>query len=278
MAGERAQLVATDPPYLVNYKGGAHPGRADEDKRHADYIEHSKKNKDWSDTHIEGADDFFLAFVSATANAVTERAPWYVWHADRRIVELSSALTRCGLLIHQTIIWVKSRPVLTYSHFMQAHEPCLYGWKTGSAPTKDRRPAVSEQTVWQIPSKIEDGATGVHPTQKPVEIVTRPVLYHTKPGELIYEPFSGSGTAIIGAEKEARRCNAVELSPAFVDVAVKRWQTFTGKVAVLDGDGRSFSDVAEERRPYDESADLAGSYDAVVAELGKRRAAKAAAV
>ena len=68
---------------------------------------------------------------------------------------------------------------------------------------------------------------------KPVELIRRPIDWHTKPGELIYEPFSGSGTAIIAAEMTGRRCYALELSPAFVDVAVNRWQRFTGQEAVL---------------------------------------------
>ena len=77
-------------------------------------------------------------------------------------------------------------------------------------------------------------AAGIHPTQKPVELYRRPIGYHTKPGELIYEPFSGSGTAIIAAEMTGRRCYALELSPAFVDVAIERWQRFTGQTALLE--------------------------------------------
>jgi len=75
--------------------------------------------------------------------------------------------------------------------------------------------------------------SGVHPTQKPVETVKRPIAYHTKPGGLIYEPFSGSGTALIAAEDTGRVCYAIEQSPAFVDVAVARWEAFTGKKATL---------------------------------------------
>jgi DNA modification methylase len=244
MDDERAMLVATDPPYLVDYKGGDHPSSSA-----ASAASRATKNKDWSDTYREGgADEFFAEFIATgIAAAATLGAPWYIWHADRRVVELKTAMTRCGLLAHQHIIWVKSRAVLTYSHFMIGHESCLYGWLEGHAPPVDRRPPANAQTVWQIDGKIEDGATGVHPTQKPVEIVARPIRDHTKPGELIYEPFSGSGTAFIAAEKEGRRCNGMELSPSFVDVIVKRWQGFTGRQAVLAGDGRSFDAIATER-------------------------------
>ena len=80
---------------------------------------------------------------------------------------------------------------------------------------------------------IEDGRPE-HPTCKPVEVVRRPISYHTKPGGLIYEPFSGSGTALIAAEMTGRRCYALEQSPQFVDVAVRRWQDFTGRDAVRE--------------------------------------------
>jgi DNA modification methylase len=172
MDDERAMLVATDPPYLVDYKGGDHPSSSA-----ASAASRATKNKDWSDTYREGgADEFFAEFIATgIAAAAKLDAPWYIWHADRRVVELKTAMTRCGLLAHQHIIWVKSRAVLTYSHFIIGHESCLYGWLEGHAPPVDRRPPANAQTVWQIDGKIEDGATGVHPTQKPVEIVARPI-------------------------------------------------------------------------------------------------------
>jgi len=96
-------------------------------------------------------------------------------------------------------------------------------------------PPAASKAVWEIASSIEDGAGGIHPTQKPIELVRRPISYHTKPGGLIYEPFAGSGTALIAAEELGRSCYAMELSPAFVDVAVERWQRFTGREAVRHG-------------------------------------------
>lgn len=87
----------------------------------------------------------------------------------------------------------------------------------------------------------------MHGTQKPVECMRRPIVNNSSPGDVVYEPFSGSGTTIIAAEMTGRCCHAIELSPAYVDVAVQRWQTFTGQTAVLASDGRPFSDVAAER-------------------------------
>jgi DNA modification methylase len=87
-----------------------------------------------------------------------------------------------------------------------------------------------------------------HPTQKPVDLMRRPILNHTKRGELVYEPFLGSGTTLAAAEMTDRVCYGLELDPKYVDLVVQRWQTLSGKHAVLDGDGRTFEEIAEERR------------------------------
>ena len=86
-----------------------------------------------------------------------------------------------------------------------------------------------------------------HPTQKPIELMRRPILNHTKRGELVYEPFLGSGTTLAAAEVTGRICCALELEPKYVDVAVERWQALSGKAAILEGDGRTFAQAAEER-------------------------------
>ena len=89
----------------------------------------------------------------------------------------------------------------------------------------------------------------MHGTQKPVECMRRPMLNNSSPGQAVYEPFSGSGSSIIAAETCGRVSLSMELDPAYVDVAVLRWQAFTGETATLDGDGRSFADIAAERTP-----------------------------
>jgi DNA modification methylase len=99
--------------------------------------------------------------------------------------------------------------------------------------------------VWDIDhAKSETG----HSTQKPVECMRRPIVNNSSPGQAVYEPFSGSGTTIIAAETTGRACHAIEIDPAYVDVAVKRWQAFTGNAATLDGDGRTFDEVASAGR------------------------------
>lgn len=108
--------------------------------------------------------------------------------------------------------------------------------------TGDRR----QSTLWSIPNRDQDAET-VHGTQKPVECMRRPMLNNSSRGQAVYEPFSGSGTTIVAAETTGRACLAMELDPAYVDVAVRRWQAFTGAGAVLDGDGSTFAGIATQR-------------------------------
>ena len=103
-----------------------------------------------------------------------------------------------------------------------------------------------QTTLWDIPSRDQDADT-VHGTQKPVECMRRPILNNSSPGQAIYDPFIGSGTTMIAAETTGRTCFGIELNPAYVDVAVERWQRFTGQHAVLDGTGERFEDLKTER-------------------------------
>ena len=103
-----------------------------------------------------------------------------------------------------------------------------------------------QTTLWHIPSRDQDADT-VHGTQKPVACMRRPMENNSSPGQAVYEPFSGSGTTLIAAEQAGRACHAVELSPAYVDVAVLRWQAFTGLNATLDGSGETFTVVGATR-------------------------------
>jgi DNA modification methylase len=256
MNGARAALFATDPPYLVDYDGTNHPtkkGATPRAKRIA--------NKDWSEDYIEQPhwDDssqgpaFYEAFMEvAIGHAIVENAAWYCWHASRRQAMLEACWTKFDVLHHQQIIWAKSRPVLTRSIMLWAHEPCLFGWRSGHKPRVnregfDRWPT----TVWSIPSsEIE---TREHPTSKPVRVFTLPMELHTLPGEICYEPFSGSGSQHIAGEKTGRRVYGLELSETFCDVVVTRWQAFTGQQATLEATGQTFAEVGQDR--HGEAAD-----------------------
>ena len=224
MNGEKARLMATDPPYLVNYDGGNHPDS------HANRPE--TKTKNW-DAYKDPATsvEFYVAFLEAALPHLIDRAPIYQWHANMRQSLVDEAWRKAGLLAHQVVVWVKSRGVLGHSHFMWQHEVCLYGWRQGKMPRL--KPPANSTTVWQVDQKGEQD--GIHPTQKPVELFRRPIEFHTKPGDLCFEPFLGSGTCLIAAQILERRCFAIEQEPAYVDVAVRRWEEFTGEKAVRDG-------------------------------------------
>ena len=169
----------------------------------------------------------------------------YVWHAGRYASTVQDSLAACGFEVRSQITWAKDRFALSRGHYHWQHEPCFYSVRGNSANwTGDR----SQSTLWQIPSREGQGLT--HGTQKPVECMKRPIENNSSPGQAVYEPFSGSGTTIIAAEMTGRSCHAIELLPQYVDVAIERWQQFTGEQAVLDfdGDARNFQTIAEGRR------------------------------
>lgn len=235
MNGERAVLFATDPPYLVDYDGSNHPTR----------------NKDWSasygttwDDSSQGAELYDGFIAAAVAEAIADDAAWYCWHASRRQAMLEACWEKAGAFVHQQIIWVKDRGVLTRSHYLWKHEPCFMGWRRPNRP-----PKVAEETLpstWALPSFAKDERPD-HPTPKPLDAFGIPMRQHVARGGLCYEPFSGSGSQIMAGEANGRRVFAMEISPAYVDVAVERWQAETGKDAILDGDGRTFAQVRAER-------------------------------
>jgi len=246
MGGEKASLLATDPPYLVDYKGspaskppiGGTAAQGDDGGHWDDYL-----------GDAEGL-AFFTAFLEAALPHCIERVPVYQWHAHRRQALVERAWHDVGLLMHQQIVWVKGRGTFGRSHFMWSHEPCFYGWPEGKMPEKGRRPPLNALTVWEIDQAGEESED--HPTQKPLEVFGRAIEYHTLPGDIVIEPFSGSGSQIISAEKLGRRCRAMEKDPGYVDVAVRRWEKATGEEAVLDSSGQTFAEVAVERGHADQ--------------------------
>jgi hypothetical protein len=174
----------------------------------------------------------------------------YVWHASKFTREVLDGLLRIGFVHHQQIIWDKGRAVLTRTHYWFQHEPCWYVRKK-NAPWYGK--AGKNSTIWDSPSpKFITGGSDEqkfdHPTQKPVALMRRPILNHTKPGELVYDPFLGSGTTLAAAEMSKRVCYGLELDPKYADVVVERWQGLSGKTATLEGDGRAFELIAMDRR------------------------------
>lgn len=215
MAGRRAALFATDPPYLVDYDGNNHPHKWNE----------PDGNKDWSDTYhdwdkAEQGEGLYDGFIKCAVEiAIAEDAAWYCWHASRNQAMLEAMWLKYGAFVHQQIIWMKDRPVLTRSWYMWQHEPCFFGWVKGKKPKRTDNTYPS--SVWEIPT-IAPGTSTDHPTQKPVEVFVTPMRQHTAPGDLCYEPFSGSGTQLVAGEQLGRLVYAIEREAAFVAVALER--------------------------------------------------------
>jgi DNA modification methylase len=218
MNGQKAALVATDPPYLVDYTG----------ERPND------SGKDWSASYreidITDADSFFRALFTNVLSVLAPHSAIYCWHAHKRQALITRVWEDLNILDHQQIVWVKPTPVFGRVFWHFRHEPCMMGWVKGSQPTHDGDQSMN--SVWEIDWEGKSRIVGnEHPTQKPVEIFARPMRKHTKVGDVCFEPFSGSGSQVIAAEQLSRRCYAMEISPVFVDVAVRRWEQFTGRKA-----------------------------------------------
>jgi DNA modification methylase len=177
----------------------------------------------------------------------------YVWHAGIHAAEVALGLEACDFQIRSQIIWTKQHFVISRGNYHWAHEPAWFAVRKGRVA--HWRGGRKQTTVWEVPNlnpvggqtAVENEATG-HATQKPVEIMRRPILNHTRQGEACYDPFLGSGTSLIAAESVGRICYGIDIDPRYVDVAVQRWEQFTGKKAVLEGDGRTFAELAKARR------------------------------
>lgn len=218
--GVSPHLMVTDPPYGVEYDPAKSGRKPTVDSARG--VVMNDDRSDWSEA--------WALFPGSVA---------YVWHAMRTSGTVFNSLQQSGFEVRSEIVWDKGRLVMSRGHYHPQHESCWYAargtasWNGGSKQT----------TVWLIPHRKSE--TG-HGTQKPVECMLRPIENNSSAGQAVYEPFSGSGTTIIAGEMSGRSVHAVELSPAYVDVAVIRWQEFTGQQAVHE-DGRLFDDLRAER-------------------------------
>jgi hypothetical protein len=213
---------ATEPSYLKRIEG------------HRNTSISSDTRADWSE-----------AFALVPSLQVA-----YVWHASKFTREVLDGLQRIGFVHHQQIIWNKGRTVLTRTHYWFQHEPCWYVRKK-NAPWYGK--PGENSTIWDSPSpKFILGGSDEdkfdHPTQKPLEVMRRPIVNHTKRGELVYDPFLGSGTTLVAAELTGRVCCGLELDPKYVDVIVERWQRLNGAQARLEGNNVSFEEMRSKRR------------------------------
>jgi DNA modification methylase len=209
-------LMVTDPPYGVEYDpdwrkqakrpdgtpyGAARTGQVANDAR-----------VDWTPT--------WVLFPGVVA---------YVWHAGRHAAEVAVSMLAAELDVRSQIVWRKPRFVISRGHYHWQHEPCWYAAREGQSSkwVGDR----SQSTVWDIAQKDDTGETN-HGTQKPVECMARPIRNPGGPADHVDEPFCGSGSTLIACEQLGRRCFAMELEPKYVQMAIDRWEAFTGQKAV----------------------------------------------
>ena len=223
----RPLLMVTDPPYGVDYDPSwRNQTGASATKRTGKVLNDDRA--DWREA--------WALFPGDVA---------YVWHGALHATTVADSLIAAGFDIRSQIIWAKDRLVLSRGDYHWQHEPCWYAVKKRGKGhwAGDRK----QTTLWQIANRDQDAET-VHGTQKPVECMRRPILNNSSPGQAIYEPFMGSGTTLIAAETTGRVCYGIELNPAYVDVAVARWQNLTGQSAILDGTDKTFADLTATRR------------------------------
>ena len=222
LAGEKAALWATDPPYCVDYTGDNRP------------IHDGKRTgKDWSSQYHEIDVKDFGAFLEGAMDAalphLREDAPIYLWHAHVQQHVVFRVWEARGILFHQVIVWAKPGGVFGHAYYQWQHEPCAFGWRQGHRPTHGSQQLTTLWTVdWEGKKRIVGND---HPTQKPTRLFEIPIEVHTAIGDPVLESFSGSRSNLIACERLRRRCRAIEIEPVFVDVAVRRWEAFTGQKA-----------------------------------------------
>jgi DNA modification methylase len=231
LGSTKPAVMVTDPPYGVDYdpiwREQAGLGR----QRQTGTVANDQQ-VDWS-----AAYGLFPGDVA------------YVWHAGVHAAEVAANLESAGFCIRAQIIWGKQHFALSRGDYHWQHEPLWYAVRKGKSSNwcGDR----TQSTLWQVANLNPFGGSDEEPTghgtQKPVELMRRPILNNSVRGDIIYDPFLGSGTTLVAAHSTERICFGLDIDPRYIDVAVQRWQKLTGQVAVLAADGRTFDQIAAER-------------------------------
>jgi DNA modification methylase len=227
LMGKGVDMVFTDPPYNVNY------ANTPKDKMRG------KNRAILNDNLGQGFQQFLLDAL--TPMLEVSRGAVYIAMSSSELDTLQSAFRKAGGKWSTFIIWAKNTFTLGRADYQRQYEPILYGWKDGG---KHYWCGARDQgDVWQI---AKPRANDLHPTMKPVELVERAINNSSRRGDVVLDPFGGSGTTLIAAERTGRIARLAELDPKYVDVIVKRWEDFTGGKAVLEGAGRL---IAPEQMP-----------------------------
>ncbi len=225
--GEPVDMVFTDPPYNVNYANSA------KDKMRG------KDRAILNDNLGDGFYDFLLAALTPTVRHC--RGGIYVAMSSSELDVLQAAFRAAGGKWSTFIIWAKNTFTLGRADYQRQYEPILYGWPEGAQRhwCGDR----DQGDVWNIKKPQKND---LHPTMKPVELVERAIRNSSRPGNVVLDPFGGSGTTLIAAEKSGRLARLIELDPKYADVIVRRWQDWTGKKATRKADGVAFDQAASD--------------------------------
>ncbi len=224
MAGEKATMTFTDPPYGVNYANSA------KDKMRG-------TNRPILNDNL-GED--FEPFLKAALTPMIAHCQGaiYIAMSSSELDTLQSAFRAAGGKWSTFIIWAKNTFTLGRSDYQRQYEPILYGWPEGA--TRHWCGDRDQGDVWNIKKPQKND---LHPTMKPVELVERAIRNSSRPGDIVLDPFGGSGTTLIAAEKSGRQARLIELDPKYVDTIVRRWQDYAGGQAVREADGVKFDDL-----------------------------------
>jgi DNA modification methylase len=228
LGGQLADMTFCDPPYNVDY------ANSPKDKLRG-------KHRPILNDNLGSGFEAFLLDACTNILAVTKGAV-YVCMSSSELHTLQRAFAAAGGKWSTFVIWAKSTFTLGRADYQRQYEPILYGWKDGSdhywCGARD------QGDVWFFDKPVRND---LHPTMKPVALVERTIRNSSKTRDIVLDPFGGSGSTLIACEKTGRQARLVELDPKYVDVIIRRFQDYAGKAAVLDGDGRSFEEIAAGR-------------------------------
>ncbi len=226
MGGDKITLMNTDPPYGVNYGDIANSrARALDKKKGGDgknYHTHDDKRIINDELSGEKLQEFLEKSIKAIIPNMIENPAFYLWHPMlTQGTFFAAAAAAADILIHRQIIWVKPSLIMGRGDFHWRHELCFYGWIKGKKC--DWYSDHKQDTVWEIGRENNN----IHPTQKPVEIFEKPLIFNTKPNDCVYEPFAGSGSQFIACEKTNRKCLGIEIDEHYCSVIIERYCKYT---------------------------------------------------
>lgn len=223
---ETADMVFTDPPYLMDFTGGIHADGSKSFNAKHGRIANDKMSE-------QEGDDFLDAINTIIASKV--RGAFYITFYRLGIDRYYASMRRTGLQCRSLIIWDKGNHTLSNSDYMSMYEPMFYGW------VKDHTfyGGNNGMDIWRVERTKKNE---LHPTMKPVALVEKAITDASKANDVVLDLFGGSGTTLIAAEKNGRVARLMELDPKYCDVIVKRWEEFTGKKAVLEGQDEPAND------------------------------------